>query len=253
MKREYVARYARITESNWWVRSGHDFVHRLVLSVERTARTNLGEAPRRVLDVGTLDGALLARFDSSSVRMGVDYDLTALAQGDRKRPRTSWFSKASACQLPMESGSLSTVVSVDVLEHISDDSLALREFARVLAAGGILVLVVPGNAWLRTSRDDYLGHLRRYSRTDLEILVSGVGLRVLRSTYFAIPPALPLLLLRWLERFGALPKHRANHAGQMSSGFANSLLYGVMSLESRIARRVRLPFGSSIATVALKP
>ncbi len=253
MKREYVARYARITESNWWVRSRHDFVYSLVRSAQRTAHTKLGEAPGRVLDVGTLDGALLARFGSSSVRMGIDYDLTALGEGGGRRPRTPWFSKASACQLPVDSGSLNTVVSVDVLEHIADDSLALHEFARVLAAGGILVLVVPANDWLRTSRDDYLGHLRRYSRTDLDTLVSGVGLRVLRSTYFAIPPALPLLLLRWFERFGALPKHRANHAGQMSSGFANSLLYGVMSLESRIARRIRLPFGSSIATVALKP
>lgn len=45
--------------------------------------------------------------------------------------------------LSFRSGSMDAVVSFDVLEHVPDYPRALREFARVLRPGGVLVATVP--------------------------------------------------------------------------------------------------------------
>nr|WP_255784076.1 class I SAM-dependent methyltransferase [Lysobacter chinensis] len=45
--------------------------------------------------------------------------------------------------LSMRDGSIDGMLSLDVLEHVPDYRAALREFARVLAPGGVLVLTVP--------------------------------------------------------------------------------------------------------------
>ena len=246
MKSEYVARYARITASNWWVRSRHELVHRLAVEA-------FGEPPRRVLDVGTMDGALLARFNFASVRLGVDYQIARHARPAGTFLETARFSKASACLLPFAAESLDAVLSVDVLEHIADHTAALREAARILTPGGVLVLVVPAHEWLRTSRDAYLGHLRRYARRDLERLIQATGLRIQRSTFFAIPSAFGLLGLRALEGISAIPPNRANNAAQMRTGRLNAVLYRLVCVEATLARSVGLPFGSSIAIVAVKP
>lgn len=48
-----------------------------------------------------------------------------------------------ATNLTFDSGSLGAILSLDVLEHIPDYRQALREFARVLEAGGTLILTAP--------------------------------------------------------------------------------------------------------------
>ncbi|MCY3749212.1 MAG: class I SAM-dependent methyltransferase [Chloroflexi bacterium] len=246
MKSEYVARYAQITASNWWVRSRHDLAHRLTVD-------GFGQPPRGVLDVGTLDGALLARFSTAAIRLGVDYQIAAHARTAGALLHGGRFSKASACRLPFPTESLHAVLSVDVLEHIDEHTVALDEASRVLTSGGVLVLAVPAHEWLRTSRDAYLGHLRRYARHELEELVQAAGFRIQHSTFFAIPSMFGLLGLRLLEGIGAIPPNQANNAAQMRTGRLNAMLYGLGSAEATLARVLGLPFGSSIAIVAVKP
>ena len=45
--------------------------------------------------------------------------------------------------MSLATGSVDAVVTMDVLEHVADFRSALAEFARVLRAGGVLVLTVP--------------------------------------------------------------------------------------------------------------
>lgn len=246
MKSEYVARYAQITASNWWVRSRHDLVHRFTVDA-------LGEPPQHVLDVGTLDGALLARFGTAGVRLGVDYQIAGHARTAGAMLDNGHFTKASACLLPFPTESLDAVLSVDVLEHISDHTVALDEASRVLTPGGVLVLAVPAHEWLRTSRDDYLGHLRRYARRELEQLVQAAGFRIQHSTFFAIPSMFGLLGLRLLEGIGAIRPNQANNAAQMRTGRLNAMLYRFGTAEATLARILGLPIGSSIVIVAVKP
>jgi len=67
--------------------------------------------------------------------------------------------------------SASFVFSLNVFEHIEDDSVALREIRQKLKPGGTLLIYVPAFACLWTSLDEKLYHHRRYTKTSLRRLV----------------------------------------------------------------------------------
>lgn len=71
-----------------------------------------------------------------------------------------------------------TVVCLNVLEHIGDDSLALRHMASLLRPNGRLVLFVPAGQYLYGHLDTALLHFRRYDRGTLSFLAHAAGLKI---------------------------------------------------------------------------
>ena len=55
----------------------------------------------------------------------------------------AWVRHGDVTALALGDASLDGLISLDVLEHVSDFRAALHEFARVLRSGGVLVLTVP--------------------------------------------------------------------------------------------------------------
>ncbi len=92
-----------------------------------------------------------------------------------------------------------TVAMLDVLEHIEDDALALRELHAQMAPGARLVITVPALQWAFSSWDTELGHHRRYGKRSLRAVVTAAGFDVERCDYL-FPELLPLLLVRKLRR-----------------------------------------------------
>jgi SAM-dependent methyltransferase len=148
-------------------------------------------------------------------------------------------------RLPFRSGSYDGVLCVTVLCHeaIDDPVGAVRELARVVRPGGIVCLLEPGVRRLRRGHDRVTHTARRFSRRDLEGLLSESGCEVVWSSgayAFLVPLAAVKALL---ER------------GRMTSDLdrAQSGLAGVLPLlarlERRLLRRVRLPFGLSVVAI----
>jgi len=95
--------------------------------------------------------------------------------------------RGDATKLPFADGSFDRVVTSEVLEHIQDDVAAIRELVRVLKPGGSLGVTVPSwwpekINWMLS--DEYHapksvgGHVRIYSRTELQAKLRAAGLEV---------------------------------------------------------------------------
>jgi 23S rRNA (guanine745-N1)-methyltransferase len=107
----------------------------LVASVSK-----LGLGPRSgVLDVGSGDGTLLARLAAlpGAEAYGVDLSAHAVRHAARRHPGPTWIVDNADRRLPFQDASLDLLLSVKGPKNP-------REFARVLAPGGRLLLVVPG-------------------------------------------------------------------------------------------------------------
>jgi SAM-dependent methyltransferase len=75
------------------------------------------------------------------------------------------------------------IYSLNVFEHIEDDSAAVKEAYRLLRPGGSLYIYVPAFPLLFGSMDRKVGHFRRYRRHDLRDLVEDAGFAVESCAY----------------------------------------------------------------------
>ncbi len=95
----------------------------------------------------------------------------------------------AACFTPWQ-GRFDTVVCLNVLEHVRDPLLSLRNMASALQPGGRLVLYVPQGQHLYSSLDEVLGHRCRYSREMLSEELRATGFEIESFSdfnHFAIP------------------------------------------------------------------
>jgi SAM-dependent methyltransferase len=108
--------------------------------------------------------------------------------------------------LPLPSSTFDLILSHEVIEHVQDDLLAVREMVRVLKAGGRIVLFCPnrgypvethGIFWKgkyyfgnkpfvnylpRILRDKLAPHVRVYSKRDLQKLFDGLPVKFIERT-----------------------------------------------------------------------
>jgi len=77
-----------------------------------------------------------------------------------------------------------TVIALNVVEHIKEDALAIRNAGKLLRNKGNLIILVPSGRYLYNRFDRELGHYRRYSGKAVSRLLSDAGLQVFYSRYF---------------------------------------------------------------------
>ncbi len=80
-----------------------------------------------------------------------------------------------------------TIIYIDVIEHIEDDSGELNKAKLYLKEGGLLIILVPAYNFLFSPFDEAIGHYRRYNK---KMLVN------------AIPDELSKLKLFYLDSLG---------------------------------------------------
>src|SRR5690348_1826307 len=76
-----------------------------------------------------------------------------------------------------------SVVLVNVLEHVRDDTLLLSQIHASLRKGGSLLLFVPAFQWNYGSLDQAFDHYRRYTGAELERKIQSAGFRLERRRY----------------------------------------------------------------------
>ncbi|GIW80437.1 MAG: hypothetical protein KatS3mg105_2244 [Gemmatales bacterium] len=84
----------------------------------------------------------------------------------------------------LDRAGIDTIICINVLEHIEDDRKVLRDFFRVLEAGGHAILLVPAHPQLYTGVDRTLGHFRRYAPGELENKMREAGFEIVHSQGF---------------------------------------------------------------------
>lgn len=105
------------------------------------------------LDLASGDGrkmALLAQTCGPGVRLiGIDSDRSAIRRAKNLQPtqfNTSWI-VGDALALPLRSGSCSAAFCIAALGLFGDKSAALRELRRVLAPGGVALVITATQLW----------------------------------------------------------------------------------------------------------
>jgi SAM-dependent methyltransferase len=98
----------------------------------------------RILEHGCGIGLYITHMAPlGGVIIGSEYDIDRAVQA---RSRADHILGAAGESLPFPEGSFDLILSNEVIEHVQDDGLAVREMVRVLKPGGRIILFCP-NRW----------------------------------------------------------------------------------------------------------
>jgi ubiquinone/menaquinone biosynthesis C-methylase UbiE len=237
---------ARAEATHFWFRGFRRYFRPVIDDIAA------GRRDLQILDCGCGTGYNLATLLQPYGRtFGFDLEPDAL-----RRVRTTGrpIARASVEQIPFASNTFDLATAFDVIQSVPDDRKALREMARVLKPGGSAVLNVTALDLLRGDHSDVWGERRRYTRRRAAALVEDAGLQVTRMKYL-FGSLVPLMLaVRRAQRVLRPFRELAGDADlAVPSAPVNAALSAVLRAEVAIARRIELPFGSSLLIAARKP
>lgn len=140
----------------------------------------------KYLDVGCGTGLILRHLPSGSV--GLDINPRHLAKAKRYLPNMT-FVLGDIESLPFLDNTFSTVICMEIIEHLPSPRQALSEVRRVLKPGGVLIGTVPRKnpIWrLRTLSSTHPGepYHKEYNKKDILELLQGLKVIHRRSVNF---------------------------------------------------------------------
>ena len=135
--------------------------------------------------------------------IGLEYDFERAAEARMNSPH---ILNAAGEFLPLPTSTFDLILSHEVIEHVQDDRVAIREMIRALKPGGRIILFCPnrgypfethGTYWKgkyyfgnklfvnylpRVLRDKLVPHVRVYSKRDVQKLFDGLPVKFIERT-----------------------------------------------------------------------
>lgn len=151
------------------------------------------------------------------------------------------------------SNSISSMGLFDVLEHVEQDDVFLKDLFKLLAPEGKLYITVPAYQLLWSHEDEVGGHFRRYTMRMLEKKLLSAGFGITYKTYlFSLLP-FPIFLLRSLPNRIGLNKKPASLDNHQQAHRNVSIFNKISQWELRLISKLKsIPFGGSCVVVAHK-
>jgi SAM-dependent methyltransferase len=240
MDRDYELQTHRAEDRHWWYRGRRVVIERVVEDLRLPARA-------QILDAGCGSGRNMVELARHGAVTGVELSQTSACLARERR--AGEVVEGSVLEMPFEEGRFDLAASLDVIEHLEDDVVALRELRRVVKPGGSLLVTVPAYQWLWSGHDEVNHHHRRYTRRSLQRAGEQAGWQQVRTTYFnslLLPAA---ILLRVLDRFSRKTTESSLDLWVPPAPL-NWLLERPLMLEATlIARGGRIPAGLSLLAV----
>lgn len=146
--------------------------------------------PLKILDIGSGAGSLSIYLASKGNKvLGIDISKKAVVVGIQSARELGLKNvKFKKMQFPEEiktNTKFDMILFTEVIEHLKDDALAIKKINRLLKTEGLLIISTPSitaplhRLHLTQRFDKEVGHLRRYSLTQLKNILKSNGFKIL--------------------------------------------------------------------------
>lgn len=249
MNSDFVKEYGVLEKENWW------FVVRKKI-ITKVMQQHFGKSAKatnsRILNVGAAAGESSVLLSAFGKVISVENDPFFV---DHLLKRGIEVVKADITVLPFADNSFDLVCAFDVLEHVENDSIAMKELVRVCRNNGFVCITVPMFKMLWGEHDDINGHFRRYSRDEISALIQSQPLKTVYSSFFNTILFIPLLIFRRILSFfqpKKMEEIKSDFQRIRHNSFLAKVLKFLFNLETYILPQKSLPFGVSFISFSKK-
>jgi SAM-dependent methyltransferase len=204
-----------------------------------------------ICDFGCSRGQMLCdlrTLNVNSLFIGVDIIEKGLYLLHKKEPDILLF-KFDITKIPFPKNEIDVIVCLNVLEHIEDDILVIREFSRILKySGGVACIVVPYGRDLYDYYDKTCMHVRRYGKGELSEKLENEGFEIIYHNYLNSLLYVPFYFKKKLNRIIYRNKNLdANKLDMVEHDInvtnTNVLIRRLFHIDYELTKRIHVPFG----------
>ncbi len=243
---DYIDYIKNKTQLNFWYRARLSLIENLLAQVLNK------NSKATILDIGCGTGTELRVLEKYGKVVALDKNSKSLKIANKVC--------SQILQVDIEKESLGSreydvICCFDVLEHLDNDSQALANIYKSLKKGGYLLFSVPAYQFLFSSHDYALGHVRRYSKKDIEEKIKLLNFSIYRLSYWNSLLFPVILTLRIVKKFYFKIKKKHKHQTETFKlrTFFDNLLFNVLNFESNLTQsKLKLPFGLTIYGIVRK-
>ena len=205
---------------------------------------------KTILEIGCSSGHLIkdlkAKFKYINY-VGADVLKLSLLKLQRKYKKIP-FVKFDITKNPLKNLKFDIIIMLNVLEHIKDDFLAIKNTFKLLNKNGTIYIEVPAHQFLYDSYDKQLCHFRRYSIVDLEKKLKKVGYEIIKKQHLGFFCFIPFAITKIINKIFAKNESSVKNKIKISN---NLLVKFLFYLEEKLSD-FYYPFGIRCFVIAKK-
>ena len=196
----------RAEATHFWYRGFRQFIAPVLFELSR------GRRDLRIIDCGCGTGHNMRLLQTYGRVVGFDMSAKATAM---THAAGGAVVRANGAQAPYASGVFDIATAFDVLQCLEPDEAVVREMARMVRPGGVVLLTLAAFDILRGDHSESWQEVRRYTPATARRLLEQAGLRVERVS-FLFASLFPLMQLsrRLLGSRSALGQRRRDAVEQ---------------------------------------
>jgi SAM-dependent methyltransferase len=239
--------FYELEANNFWFRSRNRVIQMLVRRFSDNSKII------NFLEIGCGTGYVLkglGKFKNLKL-YGAEIYLEGLKYAKERLPDVE-FIQLDATDMPFENY-FECIGAFDVLEHIDEDEVVIKNVYNSLKQNGLFFISVPQYMFIWSYLDEIAHHKRRYNKNMLFRKLKNSGFDVIYNSSFVFSLFPVMIISRCLKKKSKLVDKTDTFPELQVNKFVNKILELILGIdELLIYLGIRLPFGGSLIAVAKK-
>jgi SAM-dependent methyltransferase len=200
----------------------------------------------KIIDIGCATGSNLRLLKDMGFKNYLGLDNNTLSKKFIENKNLGEVIVGDICQNNFPDKTFDLIIATDVLEHINDDNLALKEMRRILKDNGRIIVTVPCFRSLWSKHDELVMHQRRYLQKELNLKILNNNFKIVESYYFNFLLFMPIY---FYHKINKIFKVNQDSNIKFNNNFLNIIFKFIFNLDIKLARFLKPQFGVSCITV----
>lgn len=243
MEESFEKKYHDVETNHWWFKSRRKYLIDLLKNSPKDSK---------ILDVGCSSGVFLKDLEKIGFNpnnlFGIDISEKAILNSKKKGLTNTFVMDAQNITLKEK---FDIIIASDCLEHLENDTKALKNWKDLLKTNGKMYVFVPAFMSLWSYHDEVNMHYRRYTKNELKSKIEIENLAIIKASYWNFFLFVPVYVFR---KISCLFNQNKSGESDLKIGnpLINSILLKVLTFENKLLKNINFPFGVSTFCIAKK-